>query len=246
MCKLRACFRQALRLPETAVSAPGARRVPLLDLWRFAALCLMLAYHLLWDLEHFGALPAGLCARPWALALRDVCGGSFILVSGAAVCHSRDPARRGCFVFGAGLLVSGATALLGLPVRFGILHLLGSCMLLYALPGMDRALRPRPGLIWVCLGLFALSALLTAQIRVDITWIYPIGLRHPDFYSADYWPLLPWVFLFALGAALEPSLARARQPRLPRAAAWISRHSLALYLLHQPLLYGLCWLLLGR
>lgn len=243
MCKLRSCFRQALCLPETAVSA---RRVPLLDLWRLAAMCLMLAYHALWDLEHFGVLPAGLSTRPWALALRYVCGGSFILVSGAAVGHSRAPARRGLTVFAAGLLVSGVTALLGLPVYFGILHLLGSCMLLYALPGPRRALRPTGEAAAVCAALFALGTLLTSRARVDITWLYPLGLRKEGFYSADYWPLLPWGFLFALGVCLGPGLARLRQPRLSRAAAWVSRHSLAVYLLHQPLLYGLGWLCWGR
>ena len=215
-------------------------RVALLDLWRFAALGLMLVYHLLWDLEHFGALPAGLSTRPWALALRDVCGGSFILISGAAARHSHDPARRGLTVLAAGLLVSVVTTLLKLPVYFGILHLLGFCMLLYALPTVRRAIRPGPGVGAAGLALFILTALLTHSVRVDITWIYPLGLRSPDFYSADYWPLLPWAFLFALGTWLGPMLERLRQPRLPGWVTFLSRHSLAVYLLHQPLLYGLC------
>lgn len=221
-------------------------RVALLDLWRFAALCLMLAYHLLWDLEHFGAVPEGISTQPWALVLRYVCGGSFILISGAVVRYSHDPARRGLSVFAAGLLVSAATALLGLQVYFGVLHLLGVCMLLYALPGLRRVIRPGPSVAVVCLALFALTALLTYRVKVDITWIYPLGLRQEGFYSADYWPLLPWGFLFALGAWLGPKLERLRQPCLPRAAAFLARHSLAVYLLHQPLLYGLCWLIWGR
>ena len=219
------------------------RRVALLDLWRFAALCLMLAYHLLWDLEHFGALPDGLSTRPWALVLRYVCGGSFILISGAAVRHSRDPARRGLTVLAAGLLTGAVTALLGMPIWFGVLHLLGFCMLLYALPAVRRAIRPGPGFAWLCLGLFGLTALLTYRVRVNITWLYPLGLRARDFYSADYWPLLPWAFLFALGVWLGPLLERWRQPRLPGWLSFLSRHALAVYLLHQPLLYGLCRLI---
>lgn len=221
------------------------RRVALLDLWRFVALCLMLAYHLLWDLEHFGAVTGGITTRPWALALRYVCGGSFILISGAAVRYSGDPARRGLTVFAAGLLTSAATALLGMPVYFGVLHLLGACMLLYALPGLRRAIRPGPGFALACFVLFGLTAVLTYKARVDITWIYPLGLRREDFYSADYWPLLPWGFLFALGAWLGPGLERLRQPCLPGAVSFFARHSLAVYLLHQPLLYGLCWLIWG-
>ena len=218
------------------------RRVALLDLWRFVALCLMLCYHLLWDLEHFGALPPGISTRPWALVLRYVCGGSFILISGAAVGHSGDPARRGATVLAAALLVSVVTTLLGMPVRFGVLHLLGCCMLLYALPPVRRAIRPGPGFAGLCLALFGLTALLAYRIRVDITWMYPLGLRVPGFYSADYWPLLPWAFLFSLGTWLGPALERLRQPRLPGWLAFFSRHSLAVYLLHQPLLYGLCWI----
>ena len=157
------------------------RRIALLDLWRFAALCLMLCYHLLWDLEHFGALPAGISTRPWALVLRYVCGGSFILISGAAVRHSRDPARRGLTVLAAALLVSIATTLLGTPIRFGVLHLLGCCMLLYAIPAGRRALRPGLVFLCICLTLFTLSALLAYRVRVNITWIYPLGLRAPGF-----------------------------------------------------------------
>ena len=94
--------------------------------------------------------------------------------------------------------------------------------------------------------LFLLTALVTYRVRVNIMWMYPLGLRTGKFYSADYWPLLPWGFLFALGTCLGPWLERQRQPRLPAVVACLARRSLEVYLLHQPLLYGLCCLFLGK
>ena len=63
-----------------------------------------------------------------------------------------------------------------------------------------------------------------------------------DFYSTDYFALLPWLFLFWAGYFLHGVVGRARMEPLRRsvcpALGWMGRHSLVLYLLHQPVLYG--------
>ena len=63
-----------------------------------------------------------------------------------------------------------------------------------------------------------------------------------DFYSTDYFALLPWLFLFWAGYFLHGVVGRARMEPLRRsvcpALGWMGRHSLLLYLLHQPVIYG--------
>ena len=70
-----------------------------------------------------------------------------------------------------------------------------------------------------------------------------LGFPQPGFYSTDYFSLLPWVFLFWTGYYLY-RLRRQEQPRvsLPVVTA-LGRHSLTVYLLHQPVVYGVLWAL---
>ena len=204
----------------------------------------MLAFHALWDLEHFGVLPTGTMETPFADVVRCVGGGSFILISGMLVLSSREPVRRGFFLFCIGLAVAIVTALAGVPVRFGILQLLGICMMLCG-AFREKLKRVRSvGFGAVCLALFAAAWLLTARTEVSFPWLYPLGFRSADFRSADYWPLLPWTFLYLLGTQLGALLERgvAGKRRYPRALTFPGRHSLVIYLVHQPILYGLCLL----
>ena len=71
-------------------------------------------------------------------------------------------------------------------------------------------------------------------------WLFFAGFMPPGFYSADYFPLIPWLFLFWTGLfawrIIGPKLAD-----VPRIGAyeWISRRALLIYLLHQPVAYGI-------
>lgn len=68
-----------------------------------------------------------------------------------------------------------------------------------------------------------------------------LGFPAPSFVSSDYFPLLPWLFLFWTGFylyRLRPETPAVPDIRLPGIGA-IGRHSLMVYLLHQPVIYGL-------
>ena len=226
------------------MTADREKRIGILDLWRSAAIILMIAYHVMYDLEAFRVLPGGFTARPLLLVLRYVCAGSFILISGAAVRFSRDPLRRGFLVFCVGLAVTVVSALVKLPVMFGILQLLGVCMMLCGLIG--RRLDGKRGVVFLCLctALFVGTWVLTDAITVDIKWLFPLGLKYEHFYSSDYYPLLPWGFLFLIGTALGEKLENAANSReYPRWTTFLGRCSLWIYVLHQPILYGLCKLI---
>ena len=226
------------------------QRIELLDLWRSLAVCVMVVFHALYDLELFGVLPAGTMRTPAADAFRWFGAGSFILISGAVLRFSRDPVRRGFFVFCAGLAVAIVTALLKMPVKFGILQCIGVCMMLCG--ALRKQIEQRQGIVFALasLALFALTLWATNAIKVNIRYIYPLGFHTADFYSADYYPVLPWMFLYLIGTSLGQILEKNRelpalQRRFPRWMTFPGRHSLLIYLLHQPVLYGLTWLICG-
>ncbi len=222
------------------------QRYDWLDLWRSLAVLTMLTFHAMWDLELVGAIAPGLTETPLADVVRYCGGGSFILISGILVLRSGNPVRRGFFLFCIGLAAAIVTHLAGMPIRFGILQLMGTCMMLCgAFKARLERIRSK---LWtmIFLLLFAASWFATARVTVPYRMLYPLGFRTVDFYSADYWPLLPWGLLYLTGSQLgrllrDPPTAR-RRP-IPAALTFLGRHSLIIYLIHQPILYGLSYLL---
>ena len=77
-----------------------------------------------------------------------------------------------------------------------------------------------------------------------------LGLPHSGFVSADYYPILPWGFLFLAGGVIGVYCAKTRFPdwlylSRVRPLAFAGRHTMILYLAHQPLIIGLLWLGFG-
>ncbi len=226
------------------------RRFDVLDGWRTLAIVLMVAYHFLYDLYIFGVISANqLFSAPLNVLERFICC-SFILLAGASARFSRNNLRHGLIVLGAGLVVEIGAAAAGQTIRFGVLMLLGSSMVLWHFLG--KGLQKLPG--WsVAAGsgvLFFAARWWTGRTAVSVPWLYPLGFTAPGFYSADYFPLLPWFFLFLTGTALGGWCLAHRENRLltvslPRALTWPGRHSLIIYVLHQPVLYGISYLIWG-
>ena len=230
-------------------NAGPERRIGLLDVCRSGCVAVMLLYHTVYDLTLFGAVPATLLLHPLARLIRVAGASGFFVLAGMSARLSRAPARQGLTLFCAGALVSALTARAGMPVVFGALSLLGVCKMLCG------ALRGRlpvfggPGPALCCALLALMTGFWTAGVRVSVRWLFPLGLRAPGFASADYYPLLPWGFVFLSGVCLGETAARhADAPLLrrifPPALTFAGRHSLAIYLLHQPLLLSCCLLFL--
>ena len=224
------------------------RRFDVLDAWRTLAIVLMTAYHFLYDLYIFGVISADqLFSAPLNVLERFICC-SFILLAGASARFSRNNLRHGLVVLGAGLVVQIGAAAAGQTIRFGVLMLLGSSMVLWHFLG--KGLQKLPG--WsVAAGsgvLFFAARWWTGRTAVSVPWLYPLGFTAPGFYSADYFPLLPWFFLFLIGTALGGWCLAHRENRLlavrlPGVLTWPGRHSLIIYVLHQPVLYGISYLI---
>ena len=224
------------------------RRFDVLDAWRTLAIVLMVAYHFLYDLYIFGVISANqMFSAPLNVLERFICC-SFILLAGASARFSRNNLRHGLVVLGAGLVVEIGAAVAGQTIRFGVLMLLGASMVLWHFLG--KGLQRLPG--WsVAAGsgvLFFAARWWTGRTAVSVPWLYPLGFISPGFYSADYFPLLPWFFLFLIGTALGGWCLAHRENRLltvslAGALTWPGRHSLIIYVLHQPVLYGISYLI---
>ena len=75
-------------------------------------------------------------------------------------------------------------------------------------------------------------------------WRFPLGLGPSGIFSADYFPLLPWIFVFLFGTWLGRYIKDGKFPAWFYEASMpgfstVGRHSLVIYVLHQPVLYGL-------
>ncbi len=224
-------------------------RIDLLDAWRSSAFVCMVIYHFCYDLCLFGWMAWDTFFTPGMNLLQRYICCSFILLAGISARFSRSSLRHGAVVFGASILVSIGGAVVGEPILFGILQFLGVSLMLYGLIG--PFLEKRTGSVVFPIVYFALlwlTAWWTENTLVGVHWLFPLGFRYAGFYSSDYFPLLPWFFLFLIGTwaggrlkerqdSWPPILRR----RLPAAVTWPGRHSLILYLLHQPVLYGICW-----
>ena len=227
-------------------------RLDTLDTLRGLTLVSMIAYHACWDTVYmFGVDWAWYRSRGAFLWQQSICW-TFILLSGYCSRLGRRLVRRGVTVFAAGALVSAVTVVFlpGNRVFWGVLSLLGASMLLTAplKPYLSRV-PAAPGLA-ASFALFALCyrvpqhvlgpfRLPDALYRNDFTAC--LGFPPRGFFSTDYFPLLPWLFLFWCGFfvydLLPPRDSRLWRVRLP-ALTVLGRHSLLAYLLHQPIVYA--------
>ena len=180
----------------------------------------------------------------------------FLLISGASATLGSRCVKRGLIVFTCGMLCTAVTWAMAemdmladhIVIWFGILHCLGLCMLLWQL------CKRMPVWLFAVLGTILIIAgfwLKTQQ--ADFPWLAWLGLRSPGFTSGDYFPLLPNFGYFLVGAALGRILYRNKTTLLPkinsqtpvlRFLQFCGRHSLWIYLIHQPVLNGI-FLILG-
>jgi uncharacterized membrane protein len=243
---------------RAAVASKGqpAQRIEALDLARGVALFAMATYHFSWDLELFGYLEPGATGQGWFKLYARLIAGSFLCLAGASLALAHSAGLRPQPFLKRLAMVSGAAGLITLVtffatpesfIFFGILHAIA----LSSVIGL--AFLPLPGLIAIVAGAACLA--LPQFYRDDVfntLWLYWVGLHSAPPRSNDFVPLMPWLgpFLIGLGLsklAIRHGLAdRLAEVRTASGAGtalvrFCGRHSLAFYLLHQPVLLALVW-----
>lgn len=209
-----------------------------IDVLRAVAIVLMVLFHLVYDLKEFGGFSFDYQSPFWFF-IGKVSALLFIFISALSSGFSRSPVRRGVKVLFYGMCITVVTYLFMKDeyVRFGILHFLGVTMisspLLVKLPS------------WTLWGLAGSSAALGFWFKeqvLETSLLLPLGLMYEGFGSMDYYPLFPYLAVTFLGIlAYRHFYARRTEPLFPfplnsALTKWLSRNSLGIYLVHQPIL----------
>ncbi len=233
------------------------KRVGIVDETRGLAVISMVIYHLYFDLVYFYGVDFGKLIDTVFDWWQPFIAGTFIFVSGIAANYSKNSFKRGVSCFFIGMAFTFATAIITpeAPIYFGVLHLLGVCMMIYGFIGRFTSCIP-----WVIgLVIFMLLYFLTINVHngymgfnrlftIDMPdflynarLFFPLGFPSPTFASLDYFPLLPHFMLFMAGSSLGvlfKSGGAAKGMYMVRFSglAFIGRHALLVYILHQPVL----------
>lgn len=159
---------------------------------------------------------------------------------------SRNNIKRAAKYAAAALVVWIATTLVSVDdsVNFGIIFCMAACTAIVALarPVLDRV--PTVWGITICLILFACTWSIPKAVY-PIPYLAWLGFPGPDFVSGDYYPLIPFLFMYLAGyfAARTAQKANLEAPAwayenpIPMLAS-LGRHALPFYLLHQPVILG--------
>ena len=177
----------------------GKQRIQLIDALRGLAVGLMVVHHFLYDLVAFCGAPEWLFSNPVFDFLHFVFAGLFIFLSGVSSNFSRSNVKRGAE--GPGLRPGDH----GGDGGDGDAHPLrgaASAGHLHGAYGLTRPLWERLP-FWAVPALSLLGLVLTGHmvggVPSESRWLWMLGWTYEGFVSTDYFPLLPWVFVFLLG-----------------------------------------------
>lgn len=236
------------------------QRYNLIDSLRGFAIINMVAFHLLYDIFEVYGLSQGWFSRPLTIAWERFICISFILISGISVNFSHHTLKRGIIVNLCGFAVTVVTVL-AMPsqaIWFGVLNLIGCGMIFcHFLRGAFDKYNSFAG-FFVSLvlyaitygipsgyaGFFGLRLIEMPEVLYQFKPLAFLGFPSADFISADYFPLIPWIFLFVAGYFAWKCVIRLKIENIFRIKIpvlnIIGKYSLWIYLAHQPVLMGIC------
>lgn len=229
-------------------------RLAIIDALRGVALLLMFAYHFCFDLNYYGFTHFDFNHDGFWLGARSVIVTLFLLLVGISLQLANTHGIRWRSVWrrllmlataAGGVTIASAILFPNSYIFFGILHFIAVASLL-SLPFLRYrwlALFVGMGLLWLGIGF---SDPLFNQAHLQ--WL---GLMTYKPITEDYVPLLPWFGVVLLGVFIGSGLLKANGKITTwqgNAGAWsllrlAGRHSLLLYLIHQPILLALLYLI---
>jgi uncharacterized membrane protein len=224
------------------------RRYPIIDVLRGVAIIAMMAYHFGFDLNIQGYITQDINhSLSWQLARSLILSG-FLLLAGFSIMLARHSAAKKRWQRLARIAVCATLVSIGsylmFPqswIFFGVLHfMLLASLLCWFLVGREKWLLP---LAFIALGL--------GWFYQSSTFDQPLwqclGMMTHKPMTEDYVPMLPWIGVMLIGqyigakvlAKPDSALLAIRPITALKPVGWLGRHSLAVYMLHQPILLGL-------
>ncbi|MDK4714147.1 DUF1624 domain-containing protein [Rhizobium sp. CNPSo 4039] len=249
-------------IAESADAPQKTPRIGILDTARGIALLAMASYHCTWDFEFFGYLDSGTAETGWLKLYARAIASTFLFLAGVSLVLANTPQIRWrSYWRRLGMIVAAAAAIslvtfIGMRdewIFFGILHSIAAASLIGLLFLRLPALATLLVAILLAVGIVVDNVIAPLSLHstfFDVPWLWWVGLSENIQRSNDYVPLFPWLtpFLLGLGVAqLGTSLGWLKWLAIfgpgRNLIARAGRHSLIFYLLHQPLLFGLVYLL---
>lgn len=235
-----------------------------IDSLRGLAVVCMICYHFLFDLAFFGVISLDVSSGfLWFFA--RMTASTFIFLMGVSLTLSSSRSKlsgsylhknlfkkyliRGCRIFLYGLLITIITWIF-IPqefIIFGILHFIGIAIIL-AYPFLKRKyLNLVVGIFIIFIGIYLQT------LSFNFTWLMWLGFVPNSLSTVDYFPIFPWFGIVLLGIFFGGILYKnyKRQFKLPdlsnnyffKGSAFLGRHSLVIYLIHQPIIIVVLFLL---
>ncbi len=218
------------------------------DLIRSLAIFLMVIFHFIYDLKYFGWLtwdiPDGdgwKHFRYLILTLFFLCIGVSLVYSHSKQIHLKKFIKRLAKVaIGAGVITLMSQVMFPQSwIYFGVLHfiLIASLCAILFVPYPKLSL-----ILGMCIIILVPLGLLNKR------WPFDYFKEFLPNYTVDYVPLFPWLGVILLGISLAHTqwlnhdifkLNNFKNEKLIRRITWPGKHSLVIYLIHQPLLFSL-------
>jgi uncharacterized membrane protein len=216
-------------------------RIAEIDALRGAAVLDMIYYHLMYDLVEFYHFSFPLSHI--TMQITSLAAPLFFILAGISSQFGRNPWKQILKLLLAAGLITFITYLQNPQhfVRFGTLHFLACAMILL----VPLRKMPTSVLLFVA-GLAIVTGSLFSRQTTIHPWLFPFGLRSSGFQSSDYFPLLPYFAYPLVGLLLGRRYYSKKISLFPDfhqpVLEWIGRHSLYIYLLHQPVILTLLYL----
>lgn len=217
------------------------KRYNSIDMWRGITIIAMIIYHTIYDLENFYDYNINLNLYYFQ---QYICW-SFIFISGISLNFSENYFKKAKILIVVSTLITIATYIFSKDnlILFGIMHFFASAFLIQSVCNkFVKKINPTKGLIFsMILFLFFkriyFKELLFGLIKLDNAIynhnLFIIGLPSSNFYSADYFPIIPWIFLFYARYFSYNFLKLKKKEASQNILNIMGRHSLFLYLIHQ-------------
>ncbi len=243
-------------MPSEEQRAAKGERVHGYDVVRGLSVASMVAFHFCYDLKYLNGIQLSWFASPLQDIWRCSISWTFLFVAGCMCAYSRSNLRRaGVYLaFALGIFVATTVVAVDTPISFGIIYCMGACTLIEWL--LERlGISPRGYVAALCLfACFILSQGIArgyvglGNLRIflpdslyETGFLAFLGFPGGGFASGDYYPLLPYLFMYLTGTACSRKWAQSGTPEAIgriscRPLEFLGRHALLIYAAHQPVL----------
>jgi uncharacterized membrane protein len=232
-----------------------------IDLLRGIAIIMMITYHILFDLDFLGIISFPFQSISFRLFLYPI-GTLFLVLVGVSLVisynqykleHGHSPPfkkylKRGVFLFFLALVITLVTWMYPHDgfILFGVIHCIGISIILSYFFISKPKISLFTGLLLLIIGIFFMN------ITISNSYLFWLGLKTSSFYTLDYFPLLPWFGIVLIGLFIGQKIYLPLQRKynavqitpLPfRALTFLGRNSLIIYIVHQPVLFAILFVL---